>query len=77
MEKSSIILLVLTVVAALGVFNLAPESSTQNLEEIYQYKIEFNNFKHAHGRRYDVQEEAFRFKIFKDNVNKIKKHNAD
>ena len=77
MEKSSLILLALTVIAALGVFNLAPETPAQNAEELYQYKVEFENFKHTFNKRYEIEEEAFRFKIFKDNVNKINKHNQD
>jgi hypothetical protein len=54
MEKSSLILLALTVIAALGVFNLAPETPAQNAEELYQYKVEFENFKHTFNKRYEI-----------------------
>lgn len=77
MEKSSLILIALTVIAAFGVFNYGPEKQTQPAEELYQFKIEFDNFKFQFNKKYQVEEEAFRFKIFKDNLNKIRKHNAD
>ena len=77
MDKSSFILLALTVIAALGVFNLAPESNTEVSEELYQYKVEFENFKYQFARKYEAEEVAFRFKIFKDNINRIRKHNDD
>jgi hypothetical protein len=77
MEKSSLILLTLTIIAALGVFNYAPQKSTQSAEELYQFKIEFDNFKLQFNKKYQVEEEAFRFKIFKQNINKINQHNSD
>ena len=77
MEKSSLILLALTVIAAFGVFNYGPEKQTQPAEELYQYKVEFDNFKFQFNKKYQIEEEAFRFRIFKENINKIRKHNAD
>ena len=44
---------------------------------MYQYKIEFDNFKHTYNKKYEIEVEAFRFKIFKENVDKMIKHNAD
>lgn len=77
MEKSSVILLALTIIAALGLFSLSPQSDDDAVQHMYQYKIEFDNFKHTYAKKYTIEEEAFRFKIFKDNVDKMIKHNAD
>jgi cathepsin L len=77
MEKTSLILLALTIIATIGVFNYAPETETQSVEEIYQYKIEFTNFMFQFNKKYDSQEQAYRFKIFKDNLIRINKHNKD
>lgn len=77
MDKSSFILLALTLIATIGVFNLAPSAETSLPEELYQFKIEFDNFKFQFNKKYEAVEEAFRFKIFKENLNKINKHNSD
>lgn len=44
---------------------------------MYQIKIDFEMFKHKYAKKYNANEEAYRFKVFKDNVEMIKKHNAD
>jgi hypothetical protein len=44
---------------------------------MYQVKIDFEMFKHKYAKKYNANEEAYRFKVFKDNVEMIKKHNAD
>lgn len=54
MEKSSILLLALTVIAALGVFTYAPENQTQSAEELYQFKVEFDNFRFQFNKKYEV-----------------------
>ena len=45
---------------------------------MYQIKVEWENFKIKHSRNYEsIEEEAYRFKVFKDNLEMIKKHNVD
>ena len=77
MEKSSILLLALTIIATIGLFNYAPQAENQSVEELYQYKIEFTNFKFQFNKKYEAEEEAYRFKLFKENIIKIQKHNSD
>ncbi len=45
---------------------------------MYQTKVEWENFKINHSRNYEtIQEEAYRFKVFENNLKMIKKHNSD
>lgn len=54
-----------------------PEVTKDKSADLYQYKVSFDIFKHEHGKQYTLEEEAFRFVIFKKNIDKINKHNAD
>jgi hypothetical protein len=56
MEKSSVLIILLTVAAAFAVFNYSPKQDNEAVQEMYQYKIEFDNFKHEYNRVYDVDE---------------------
>lgn len=69
MQKSSIVLLAITLIAAFGIFNL---SANNNL-----YKQEFEAFKTQFARRYSPEEESFRFAVFTANLEKVNKHNSD
>ena len=76
MDKSHIILLIMALMTAFGLYHSTEQ--TQEVQEIYQTKVEWENFKIKHGRNYEsIEEEAYRFKVFKDNLEIIKKHNAD
>lgn len=45
---------------------------------MYLTRLEWDNFKLKFSKQYSsVEEEAFRFKVFKDNLEMIEKHNAD
>ena len=77
MDKSHIILLIMALMTTFGLY-YSTEQQPQEVQEMYQTKVEWENFKIKHGRNYDSrQEEAYRFKVFNDNLEMIKKHNAD
>jgi len=54
MDKSSFLILALIIIATLGVFNISHETENQDAELLYQYKVEFNNFKFNFNKKYEV-----------------------
>lgn len=68
MKASTLVLVTLAIAAA--TLYLLPASDNLEVQEFRLFKSRFN-------RVYDAEEEAFRFKIFTDNLKKIEIHNAD
>jgi cathepsin L len=77
MDKSKIILAVVSIITAAGVFKVANQTkSTSLVAEKNEIQIAFNNYLIQHGKFYSPEEREYRFGVFTQSFNEVKAQNA-
>jgi hypothetical protein len=70
-------MLAMTLIASLSVFYMPQKDISANVKDLDLFETEYNNFKSQYSKKYSLSEDAFRFRVFRENVEKINQHNSD